>query len=223
MRNLDKLSDAVRLMTQKATVPSSNELCGVICRAGLYSDGREVYGAFNQYMGRKEDPGVWQHPYELASFMHLCLRLGVESIVEVGSFFGFTSVLLSEFLFTYGSLKRYTTVDLHDRIGEAIEHKLFGKLQYLPNADSSHIRDEYDLCLIDGDHTYDAARTDYYRLVDRCKYAAFHDIRDHFCAVEDVTKKGGVPTLWKQLKKTRPAVEIIRTDSEPYMGIGVLL
>ena len=37
---------------------------------------------------------------------------------------------------------------------------------------------QFDLCFIDGDHSYSAVRSDYSQLAPHCRSAMFHDIQD---------------------------------------------
>jgi len=60
------------------------------------------------------------------------------------------------------------------------------------------LRQQYDLCLIDGDHSYDAAVGDFEVLRDRCRSFLFHDI-------VNVPRVGtdSVIRLWRELVRSQ--------------------
>jgi len=78
----------------------------------------------------------------------------------------------------------------------------------------------YDAVFIDGDHSAEGVLADWknYGPMAR-KLVAFHDI-DADSKPKKKAARFGVPALWRELKATRPHVEIISSERE--MGIGVL-
>lgn len=82
--------------------------------------------------------------------------------------------------------------------------------------------DMFDLCFIDGDHTYAGVKSDYDNYGLFSKYVAFHDIADHMKA----NNRGEiieVPVFWDEVKAGRKHLEFIDGGQRYPMGIGVLL
>ncbi len=186
--------------------------CAVV---GLYDDGRHVYGAWQYNVNRLYEPGLWQHPEELALLMVTCRALGVRTVLEVGTFHGGTAALLAAYLKAHVHPDAtVTSCDLNRYVTEPVGY------EYHPHATSiSFDGGNFDLVLIDGNHTYDGARQDY-RELEGAKFVAFHDIKDR--AVAELPC-GGVPRLWGELKRDRVTMELLRSDGEPWMGWGLVL
>jgi predicted O-methyltransferase YrrM len=75
-----------------------------------------------------------------------------------------------------------------------------------------------DLLFIDGDHSYQGAKTDfelYSPLVSPEGVVAFHDIAPG-------PSSGGVPQLWQELKQTRLATEFVADWKQGGFGIGMI-
>jgi hypothetical protein len=80
----------------------------------------------------------------------------------------------------------------------------------------------FDLCFIDGDHTYKGVKADYENYGLFAKYAAFHDIADHM----KPNKRGElieVPIFWQELKQRRKFREWVDIYERYPMGIGIVL
>lgn len=202
-------------------------LAPVLASAGLYDDGREVYGVWRTHRAKPREPGLWQHPEEMAAFLIRAGELAPRSVLELGTFYGFFSVLCRAYLerfapdpgtfsFTTADATRWLPPDpLPPNIGA-----VFAGIDYRPHTHSGHYAGEtYDLVYIDADHTRAAAALDYARL-GHCRAVAFHDIND--ACVRDRCADGGVWGLWRDLKSTRPHEEFIRSDGHEWMGTGLL-
>jgi len=77
-----------------------------------------------------------------------------------------------------------------------------------------------DFLLIDGDHSYEGAKTDYELyspLVARGGLIGFHDIVP---VASD--RNNGVPQLWQELKKSWPFMEFVADWGQGAFGIGVV-
>jgi predicted O-methyltransferase YrrM len=85
-----------------------------------------------------------------------------------------------------------------------------------------------DFLFIDGDHAYDAVKTDFlnYRpLVRSGGLIAFHDIVPDFNArygTPTISYAGGVPTFWQEIKAQYRTSEFIEDPKQDGYGIGVV-
>jgi hypothetical protein len=84
----------------------------------------------------------------------------------------------------------------------------------------------FDLCLIDGDHSFNAVNADFDKLGCRSNICAFHDINDANVASAP-QNDGGVPRFWKHLKEKHSDMKfhefISHTKGARIMGIGAAL
>jgi hypothetical protein len=74
--------------------------------------------------------------------------------------------------------------------------------------------------LIDGDHSYEGAKTDYELyspLVARGGLIGFHDI-----VPVPSDRNNGVPQIWQELKKSWPFMEFVADWGQGAFGIGVV-
>ncbi len=182
---------------------------------GLYDDGRHVYGVWQKYVNQIHEPGLWQHPEELALLMVTCRALDVRTVLEVGTFHGGTAALLAAYLKAHVHPDAtVTSCDLNRYVTEPVGYEY-----HVPATSYDFVGKHYDLVLIDGNHTYDGALLDYERL-NGARFVAFHDIKDR--AVAELPC-GGVPKLWAELKRDRVTMELLRSDGEPWMGWGLVL
>jgi predicted O-methyltransferase YrrM len=86
-----------------------------------------------------------------------------------------------------------------------------------------------DLLFIDGDHRYEAVRSDflnYRRLVREGGLIAFHDICEDFqtrFGRETGYSSGGVPQLWRKLRTSYEHREFVESPDQDAFGIGVIV
>ncbi len=84
----------------------------------------------------------------------------------------------------------------------------------------------FDLCFIDGDHSYEGVLNDYNLFKDKCKIYVFHDIVNEVCP--------GVIKLWNELKKNNEDKfnfyefveqydDVLKATNKKYLGIGVAI
>jgi hypothetical protein len=98
-------------------------------------------------------------------------------------------------------------------------------VQVLPN-----LAWRFDLCFIDGDHSYNGVRADFSRIGPSCHNAMFHDIKDTSCLAA-AEYSGGVPLFWQHLRQHLGPVESSKRTLElthqgstylPMFGIWVV-
>lgn len=80
----------------------------------------------------------------------------------------------------------------------------------------------FDLVFIDGDHRYEAVKTDFDMYGNLAPYTAFHDINTSQTISKDGHKLG-VTKLWNEIKQNHDYYEWINKNSEKDFGIGLLL
>jgi hypothetical protein len=141
----------------------------------------------------------WQYPNQFSKYLHYLSQCNIESYVEIGCHKGGTFIITVEYLNRFKPLTRCLAVDNWPR--EIInEYKLIRpEIDYLTtSSQSSEFYDAYlkhqnwDLVLIDGDHSYRGAREDYELVKDRARYIAFHDIVNSLCP--------GTQQIWSDMK-----------------------
>ena len=129
----------------------------------------------------------------------------VTRYVEVGMFSGWTTCLVSAFLARVrnGPFEGYT-IDVTDKRLSDSTRSLFAALNitYLPAESASRLLlplAPFDLCLIDGDHSFIGVSRDYAVYAPRCANLMFHDIADERILKHGLKHGGGVPGFWVAL------------------------
>lgn len=119
--------------------------------------------------------GIEQNAAELAEFLVVCQKLGVTSVLEVGT--GYKAGLAR---FLHDDMGyRVTSVDItnYGHAYAGIRFLTWEQVQDLDEAAGFYGLGAHDLILIDGDHTYDAVAHDHaYYAQFTPKVIAFHDI-----------------------------------------------
>ena len=188
----------------------------VLPRLGLADDVPLVIPAhLRPYVGT----GVkhWQYPSQFAPYLAHAARLGVRSYLEIGVRHGGT------FLITKALLKpqRAVGVDI-DRVPALAGHELL-------QADSRSRRfgrlaasQTWDLVLVDGNHAYDAVRSDVDTVLPHANAIALHDIVDQ--------ASPGVRRAWAELQRepgfdffeyTAQYDEVVERVGSTVLGIGL--
>lgn len=178
-----------------------------------------------------------QNEFELRGFIDLLRERGVTSYLEIGSREGDT------FYDVVSSLpkgSRAVAVDLPGGMwGKSTTGKQLMKaiaelarrgykVAYMLG-DSTSARmvasvramQPFDAVLIDGDHRYEGAKTDWLNYGPMADIVAFHDIVGHGQAEKVHGNVVEVPRLWAEIKEQERTVEFIAPDSK--MGIGCVL
>jgi methyltransferase family protein len=226
-----KLANALdRILTSPLEdLHSVSRMEDIIRSAGLVREYRNVcganaYGADARYMNPVRR-GLWQIPRQFAELLVFIGNAKIESVLEIGTFMGFTFAVLMTYLTRLNPSVSGKTLDVFRADYAKVSPGRF-TAEYLISTTKDFAGKHFDLCFIDGDHSYAAVLSDY-ELVGRfARFSVFHDINDQL--VEDFpANEGGVPRFWREVKTKTPAANIreftYHSDGRRVMGIGVLI
>jgi hypothetical protein len=172
----------------------------------------------------------WQYPNQFSKYLHHLSQCDIESYVEIGCHKGGTFIITVEYLNRFKPLTRCLAVDNWPR-DIISEYKLIRpEIEYLTTSSQSstfydaYLAHNWDLVLIDGDHSYKGASEDYNIVKDRARYIAFHDIANSLCP--------GTQQIWADMKKiynpeqinqwTDQYDEVLLRMRGSIMGIGLV-
>jgi hypothetical protein len=162
-----------------------------------------------------------QYPEELAKLLVFIYqnRFKIHSYCEIGVERGGTFFVIDSFLRAINpNMGKSLAIDTSDKIirhnfqeyqnkHKDIEFIKINSVNFKPER-------EYDLCLVDGDHSYDGVKNDFELMKPFSKYIAIHDIK-----LEG--EKNNVRKLWKEIEGNKTEfVNESNIFSEP-IGIGL--
>lgn len=166
---------------------------------------------------------VLQSRGEFTQLLNLMKKLEVRSVLEIGVYEGGTALAFME------AGCKVVGID-HEPQEKALELAKDPRFTLI-EADSSNaylgdhlaaVFSSFDMVHIDGGHTYEQVRKDFYNYVFLAsKLVAFHDIKE----TETTLKWGenmGVPKFWKELKEVHPHTYEFLTNEHETGGIGVI-
>lgn len=155
--------------------------------------------------------GIEQNPHELATFLVAMYELGVSYILEIGTGYkgGLSRFLSAELSYDV------TTVDI-ENYGHVYPH-----VHYIiaPDEKPTFEPGQFDLVLIDANHTYESVKADWTHYAPfASKAIALHDI----AGLRDCD---GVAQFWREIAYTakgnlRKGFHEIMEDSDQRGGIG---
>lgn len=189
-------------------------LTGVIEQIGLVNDARGVrlYGtqSVHRIAGASTRAGLWQEPQQIAGAMIAVGRKlsPVRRYVEVGVYTAWTTTVMATYLqrvsggesfegravditsahITPGTMHVLGALNVSFVSRGAFERRLRSE-DGASTAPAAPLSSRFDLCFIDGDHSYRGVRSDYQLMGPRCRGAMFHDIRDTCAARRELTPR----------------------------------
>jgi hypothetical protein len=184
-----------------------------------------VFGKDERWMNFHSD-GLFQIPRQLARFMILAAEHSPSSLIEIGTNNGWTACVLTGYLRRFVPRFQAVTLDVVDHFALRSWATKNLPLQFSLGQTSDDFKGRaFDLCFIDGDHSWEWVSRDYENVGRFARVCAFHDIND---AATDRMEGGGSSRHWAWLKATRGNAgafhEILdHSDSKPVMGIGVFI
>lgn len=176
-----------------------------------------------------------QIEWEWEEFMRWCSNQTIHYGMEIGTWGGGTFSTLTHLAEKDATL---ITLDLHEGMYKSLEDKE-AALKILAKGDQTiHVKNhdshdpicqqwikeiigdnELDYLFIDGDHSYDGVKDDFYMYMPFVKEGgliAFHDIQPH-------TKGAEVDVFWREIKGLYKHIEIVESpESQTWAGIGVI-
>lgn len=160
---------------------------------------------------------IWQYPNQFSKYLKFLSERGVTSYLEIGCRWGGTFILTTEYLKKFGDVKEAVAVDIIDSPVADYEGGTFIRIDSKSPEFKEYIaRKQFDLVLIDGDHSYEGAKSDYLLVKDHAKIIVFHDITNIACP--------GVMKIWNEIKHEYDFYEFTQQYPEIpscYLGIGV--
>jgi len=179
-----------------------------------------------------------QNEFELRSFINLLNEHGVKRYLEVGSRHGdtFHEVMTSLPVGSYGCAVdlpgglwgKKKTEEVLMAVAEDLRAKGYIIDVVLGNSTHKDVIERikgyglFDAALIDGDHTYKGAKTDWLNYGPLARLVAFHDIVGQGMREKVHGNPVEVPRLWAEIAEEKErCVEFIDTGSN--MGIGVCI
>ncbi|MHB8410266.1 MAG: class I SAM-dependent methyltransferase [Acidiferrobacterales bacterium] len=154
--------------------------------------------------GADTSGGLEQNAYELQQLCNFIKEADIRTYLELGIAQGY----LLRFMKDEMKLKvKGVTLDKYPT-HEGLD-VTYGKSQDIEIADS------YDMIFVDGDHSYEAVKTDYEKFKGKCSFMAFHDICGHRACE-------GVKKLWSEIKDKYEHWSLIAENKEQQSGIGII-
>lgn len=168
--------------------------------------------------------GLLQLPTEFTDFIMYVAQFKPQTALEVGVYAGATAYLSAAILQRHNPNLEYYMLDIGDQL-VAFERfaELLNLRRLIPNTTADIAGREFDYVLIDADHSYSGAKSDYLAVGRYAKkIVAFHDIHGH----EYDAHEGGIVRLWSEVRAlavdTHTVVEFAHCPTR-WMGLGVIV
>ena len=168
--------------------------------------------------------GLLQIPTEFADFLLFLSKQGIETSLEIGVYAGATSYITAAVLQRANPNAVYYMLDAFDQV---VEYDMFASVlnlkRVIPHTTADIVGQEFDYVLVDADHSYTGAKTDYLNVGRYArKVVAFHDVHGHEYDHQD----GGIVRAWSEIRAANADKHtIIEFAHNPmrWMGLGVIV
>lgn len=140
----------------------------------------------------------WQYPAQFSQYLTALSQRDVESYIEIGCHKGGTFIITVEFLSRFKPITRALAVDNWPRDIMHDYAEINPAVSYIPESSfdqrfTDALKSQmWDHILIDGDHSYEAAKKDFINCRDHARMLGFHDVVNVYCP--------GVQQLWSEVK-----------------------
>jgi hypothetical protein len=214
----EQLLQVVRLIHElpQKKLRQQDVVADLIRQAGLSYDPRGIYGEDNSYMNESRF-GLWQQPQQLAAALCWLSQFRIQRALEIGTFKGWTTTVLGSYLRRFNPELKLITIDPVRQFYDYPVWKELG-ISYQETDSSTFAGQQFDLCFIDGDHSYSSLKADYENTGRIANICMIHDINEELCP--------DVERFWKELKERSPnqTYEFMEhPDGFKVMGIGAVL
>ena len=231
---------------------NSSILRSIVQEVGLANhnlpDLQQAYGTAAQYVvNRSRTDGLWQDPLQLSiamQYIGMLIERTLEGTrtsaryLEVGVFAGWTAAIMSSFvrrMCGHAAFQGFA-VDINPQHISNSTKELFTatNITFIHAQDSSKLRSlivdaPFDVCFVDGDHSFDGVLTDFVRYAPICDLMMFHDIADYRIMKNGFGGNGyGVPGFWQLLlnhtqpERIRQFFMRLGSPRARFFGIGVV-
>lgn len=172
----------------------------------------------------------WQYPNQFSKYLNFLSKQNITSYLEIGCHKGGTFIITVEYLSRFNNFAHALAVDNWSRNEMTFYEDFNSKIKYIVDDSSSDnfkklvTERTWDLILIDGNHSYEAVKKDFYNVKNNARFIAFHDIRNIFCP--------GTQQIWMDIKQQYQSHNIYEWADQydevllrvrgSVMGIGLL-
>jgi len=218
-KNIIVVISLIRRLEQ-ATLKNSEIVADLIRAFGIVQWGPPVFGEDEKYKNRSEDmAGIYQTPGQLSKALIYLSQFEINSYCEIGTFQGGNFIFVSEYLRRFNPDIKCQGIDptnfLNPEIREIIDAEEW--LTFSPVTSDDIAGQQYDLCLLDGDHTAEWIAKDWQNVGRHAKICMVHDIQEITCP--------DIVAFWNNLKTMRGKATMEYLDHSadvPLQGIGII-
>lgn len=211
------------LSSQDGAIADRKYVLDAVRRFGLMYNDWHLLEPFVDWKNSSEF-GLIQYPTEFADFVMELARIGLSDGMEIGVWRGASSYFITAILQRANPDFRYHMVDIRDNlVGFSRFASVLNIEKHCPKTSRNFVGRAFDFVLIDADHSYDGAMSDYLnvgRYARKC--VAFHDIHAH----EYDKESGGIVRAWREVRSVRAMdsriVEFAHCPTR-WMGIGLVV
>jgi hypothetical protein len=172
----------------------------------------------------------WQYPRQFSRYLCFLAGKQIKSLVEIGCRHGGTFIITAEYLDRFAGLQHACALDLEPSSILSQYQQEYRNFDYsICSSTSEAGRDilrggDWDLALIDGEHSRAACWSDYQSLKDNARIIALHDIVNDSCPQ--------VAEVWRHIRSVVPSHRVFeQTDQyrevfdrtgKRFLGIGAV-